>query len=57
MPFDLMRLIAYLRVSTERQRRSGLGLEARRATIERFTAGEFPAQDRWIILRQKAGHA
>jgi DNA invertase Pin-like site-specific DNA recombinase len=34
------RAIAYLRVSTQRQHRSGLGLEAQRATIERFAAGE-----------------
>jgi DNA invertase Pin-like site-specific DNA recombinase len=32
--------IAYLRVSTQRQHRSGLGLEAQRATIERFAASE-----------------
>src|SRR4051794_17732009 len=34
------RAIAYLRVSTQRQHRSGLGLEAQRATIERFAANE-----------------
>jgi DNA invertase Pin-like site-specific DNA recombinase len=34
------RAIAYLRVSTQRQHRSGLGLEAQRATIERFAAAE-----------------
>jgi DNA invertase Pin-like site-specific DNA recombinase len=32
--------IAYLRVSTERQQRSGLGIEAQRATIERFANAE-----------------
>ena len=34
------RVIAYLRVSTQRQQRSGLGLEAQRTTIERFAASE-----------------
>lgn len=32
--------IAYLRVSTERQRRSGLGIEAQREAIARFAAIE-----------------
>jgi DNA invertase Pin-like site-specific DNA recombinase len=32
--------IAYYRVCTERQGRSGLGLEAQRATVERFAAQE-----------------
>src|SRR5262245_20735224 len=32
--------IAYYRVSTERQGRSGLGLEAQQATVERFAAAE-----------------
>jgi hypothetical protein len=32
--------IAYLRVSTQRQQRSGLGLEAQRATIARFAEAE-----------------
>jgi DNA invertase Pin-like site-specific DNA recombinase len=32
--------IAYLRVSTQRQQRSGLGLDAQRATIERFSQAE-----------------
>jgi DNA invertase Pin-like site-specific DNA recombinase len=32
--------IAYLRVSTERQQRSGLGIEAQRATIARFAEAE-----------------
>jgi DNA invertase Pin-like site-specific DNA recombinase len=34
------RAIAYLRVSTQRQHRSGLGLDAQRATIERFASVE-----------------
>jgi DNA invertase Pin-like site-specific DNA recombinase len=34
------RAIAYLRVSTQRQQRSGLGLEAQRATIARFAEAE-----------------
>ena len=32
--------IAYYRVSTERQRRSGLGIEAQRATVARFAEAE-----------------
>jgi DNA invertase Pin-like site-specific DNA recombinase len=34
------RAIAYLRVSTQRQQRSGLGIEAQRATIRQFAANE-----------------
>ena len=34
------RAIAYLRVSTQRQHRSGLGLDAQRAAIERFASSE-----------------
>jgi DNA invertase Pin-like site-specific DNA recombinase len=34
------RAVAYLRVSTQRQQRSGLGIEAQRAAIERFAAAE-----------------
>jgi len=33
-------VIAYLRVSTRQQQRSGLGLEAQRATIVRFASTE-----------------
>lgn len=34
------RAVAYLRVSTRQQQRSGLGIEAQRAAIERFAAAE-----------------
>jgi DNA invertase Pin-like site-specific DNA recombinase len=37
---DMERTIAYLRVSTQRQHRSGLGIDAQRAAIERFAASE-----------------
>src|SRR6266404_9392595 len=33
-------VIAYLRVSTQRQQRSGLGIEAQRTTIQQFVANE-----------------
>ena len=36
----LQRAIAYYRVSTQRQGRSGLGLEAQRLTVERFANAE-----------------
>jgi DNA invertase Pin-like site-specific DNA recombinase len=36
----MKRAVAYLRVSTQRQRRSGLGIEAQRAAIARFTEAE-----------------
>jgi hypothetical protein len=39
-PLDMEQAIAYLRVSTQRQHRSGLGLEAQRSAIERFAATE-----------------
>src|SRR5712671_5304599 len=34
------RAIAYLRVSTQRQQRSGLGIEAQRATVQQFAAAQ-----------------
>ena len=34
------RAVAYLRVSTQQQQRSGLGIEAQRAALERFVAAE-----------------
>jgi DNA invertase Pin-like site-specific DNA recombinase len=37
---DMGKVIAYLRVSTQRQHRSGLGIDAQRTAIERFAASE-----------------
>lgn len=37
---DMERAIAYLRVSTQRQHRSGLGIDAQRSAIDRFAATE-----------------
>jgi DNA invertase Pin-like site-specific DNA recombinase len=34
------RAIAYLRVSTRQQQRSGLGIDAQRATIQQFAGAE-----------------
>ncbi|MEQ9811508.1 MAG: recombinase family protein [Azospirillaceae bacterium] len=41
--------IAYLRVSTRRQQRSGLGIEAQKATIARFAEAEAFAIDRTFV--------
>jgi DNA invertase Pin-like site-specific DNA recombinase len=38
--WSMDRAVAYLRISTQRQQRSGLGIEAQRAAIERFAAAE-----------------
>ena len=37
------RAIAYLRVSTQRQQRSGLGIEAQRTAIQQFAVNEILA--------------
>ena len=39
-PLDMEQAIAYLRVSTQRQHRSGLGIDAQRSAIDRFAATE-----------------
>jgi DNA invertase Pin-like site-specific DNA recombinase len=41
------RYISYLRVSTDRQGRSGLGIEAQRKAVEDFLNG-----GRWTLLRE-----
>ena len=40
MPFVMKRAVAYYRVSTKQQHRSGLGIEAQRATVTRFAEVE-----------------
>jgi DNA invertase Pin-like site-specific DNA recombinase len=42
-----MNAIAYLRVSTQEQGRSGLGLEAQRAAIESFAKSEGMLVNAW----------
>src|SRR5260370_25481870 len=39
-PLVMERIVTYLRVSTRQQQRSGLGIDAQRAAIERFAATE-----------------
>jgi DNA invertase Pin-like site-specific DNA recombinase len=39
-PLVMEQVIAYLRVSTQRQHRSGFGIDAQRSAIERFAAAE-----------------
>jgi DNA invertase Pin-like site-specific DNA recombinase len=49
--------VAYLRVSTKEQGRSGLGLEAQRATIERVAAAEnIKILDWFTEVQSGAGH-
>lgn len=40
MPENALRFVSYLRVSTDQQGRSGLGLEAQRAAVSAFLAGQ-----------------
>jgi DNA invertase Pin-like site-specific DNA recombinase len=37
---EMYRAVAYFRVSTQRQQRSGLGIEAQRAAVSRFAKAE-----------------
>ena len=51
------RVVAYLRVSTQQQQRSGLGIEAQRAAIERFAAAESLTMTAtvWVLPAASAG--
>ncbi len=40
MPFVMKRAVAYYRVSTKQQQRSGLGIEAQRTTVAHFAEAE-----------------
>ena len=42
-------LIGYVRVSTDKQGKSGLGIEAQRQALERFAAAERFALDRVYV--------
>ena len=50
-------VIAYYRVATERQRRSGLGIEAQRSTVHRFAQAEgltiLSEYSAWRLPRRK----
>lgn len=49
------RYVAYYRVSTDGQGRSGLGLEAQRATVERFLGGRGVADQEYIEIETGKG--